>query len=339
MLCVVFAILIFIGVGFRLTGYLQEAANGRFDAEVLWTLIALRLPEFVQIVLPFSLFLAIVVTLGRVHADQEFVVLVSGGMGPVRMINWLLGIVVPCSIVVGVLSLQVTPRASASVIELVADQAITSEISAIVPGEFRMFSSGRRTIYAEAINRETRTLSGLFFVETNESKSTVVVAETAQIRIGTLPGERLLVLANGRRYEGIPGHRSYRIVGFEELAIRLELEEALPMDLELESRPTWDLDLGKSDDAQELHWRIALPIVTLIGCLFAYGICRTKPRSGRFGQIVPGILAFVVYYVLLVVARQGMAQSSLLNTLGLWPVHAFVALAAIYMTMKQSRPA
>lgn len=338
-LCVVFAILIFIGVGFRLTGYLQEAANGRFDANVLWTLIALRLPEFVQIVLPFSLFLSIVVTLGRVHADQEFVVLVSGGMGPPKMIGWLLSIVVPCAFVVGLLSLQVTPRATASVVELVADQAISSEIAAIVPGKFRIFSGGRRTIYAEGIDRDTRTLSGLFYAETSRGESTIVVAKTAQIRVGTLPGERLLVLKDGRRYEGTPGKKNYRIVNFEDLALRLQLEEALPLDLELESRPTSELDLSRAEDAQELHWRIALPLVTLLGCLFAYGISRTKPRSGRFGQIVPGILVFVVYYVLLVVARQGMAQSELLNTLGLWPVHAVVGLSAIYMTIKQSRPA
>ncbi|MCY3884498.1 MAG: LPS export ABC transporter permease LptF [Gammaproteobacteria bacterium] len=338
-LCVVFAILIFIGVGFRLTGYLQEAANGRFDADVLWTLIALRLPEFVQIVLPFSLFLAIVVTLGRVHADQEFVVLVSGGMGPIKMIGWLLSIVVPCSVVVGLLSLQVTPRATSSVVGLVADQAISSEIAAIVPGKFRMFSGGSRTIYSEGIDRDSRTLSGVFYSESKDDRSTIVIARTAQIRIGSLPGERLLVLKDGRRYEGTPGKPNYRVINFEELALRLELEEALPLDLALESRPTTDLDLSVPEDAQELHWRIALPIITLVGCLFAYGISRTKPRSGRFGQIVPGILIFVSYYVLLVLARQGMAQNTILNTLGLWPVHALVGLAAIYTTIKQSRPA
>lgn len=336
---VVFAILIFIGVGFRLTGYLQEAASGRFDADVLWRLIGLRLPEFVQIVLPFSLFLAIVVTFGRIHADQEFVVLLAGGAGPVHMLSWTFSVVVPCALLVGVLSLEVTPKSTASVVELVADQAISSEIAAIVPGQFRMFSGGRRTIYAERIDRDTRTLSGMFYAENRGDLTVTVVAEEAQIRVGSEPGERLLVLLRGRRFEGVPGAYDYRVVSFEELALRLELEEALPIDLALESRPTSNLDRAKAEDAQEFQWRLGLPIMTLVSGLLAYGISRTRPRSGRFGQIVPGILIFVGYYVLLVLARQGMGQSDFMMKLGLWPVHALVGSFAVVWTLKQSRPA
>lgn len=336
---VVFAILIFVGVGFRLTGYLQEAASGRFDADVLWTLIGLRLPEFVQIVLPFALFLAIVVTYGRIHADQEFVVLLAGGAGPLHMVSWTFSVAVPCALLVGVLSLGVTPKSTSSVVELIADQAISSEIAAIVPGQFRIFSGGRRTIYAERIDRDTRTLSGLFYAENRDEVTITVTAEEAQIRVGSQPGERLLVLLRGTRYEGIPGSNDYRVIGFEELALRLELEEALPIDLALESKPTNDLDTTKIEDAQEFQWRLALPIMTLVTGLLAYGISRTRPRSGRFGQIVPGILTFVAYYVLLVVARQGMAQDSLLMAMGLWPVHGVVGSFAIAWTLKQSRPA
>ena len=149
----------------------------------------------------------------------------------------------------------------------------------------------------------------------------------------------MLILKRGNRYEGRPGFKTYRVIEFEELALRLELEEALPLDLELESRPTAELNLKQLEDAQEFNWRWSLPIMTLISGLFAYGISRTKPRSGRFGQIVPGILTFVGYYVLLVFARQLMTQGPLFEALGLWFVHVIVGFAAILWTLKQSRPA
>ncbi len=338
-LAVVFAILIFVGVGFRFTGYLQEAATGRFDASVLWSLIGLRLPEFVQLVLPFSLFLAIVVTLGRVHADQEYVVLVSGGASPLRLIGWIATLVVPCAVVVGLLSLLVTPHSSRAFVQLIADQAISSEIAAIVPGEFRNFSKGTRTIYAEKIDRESRTLGGLFFAETKNDKTTTVTAEQAQIHVGADPAERILVLMNGKRFEGTPGQRDYRVVGFDELSLRLDLDAPLRVALNIETRPTNELDINNVEDAQELHWRWSLPVMTLVSGLFAFAISRTRPRSGRFGQIVPGILIFVSYYVLLVLAQHAMAESEILAKLGLWHVHLLVAVTASYWTYRQSRPA
>ena len=338
-LAVVFAILIFLGVGVRLTGYLQDAAGGRFPPEVLWTLIALRLPEFVQIVLPFSLFLAILVTFGRIHADQEYVVLLSGGAGPLNVIRWTFCIVVPCCLVVGFFSLHVTPIARTSFVDLIADQYVSSEIAAIVPGEFRIFSKGNRNLYAKDVDQATRTLSDLFYVETNDNKIVTVNAEHARIRLGSEPGERILELENGRRYEGIPGNKDYRVIAFDELSLRLALDGPLPNELDFESRRTNELDLDQVADAQEFHWRLALPIMTLVGGLFAFGISRTRPRSGRFGQIVPGILVFVLYYVLLVFARQAMTQSHLFSVLGLWPIHGVFLAAALYWVYRQSRPA
>ena len=67
----VFMLLICVGLGGRFVGLLQDAAGGRYSAEAVWWLIGLRIPTFLQLIAPFSLFLALVITFGRLHADQE----------------------------------------------------------------------------------------------------------------------------------------------------------------------------------------------------------------------------------------------------------------------------
>ena len=57
--------LLLVAVGGRFIGYLQEAAMGKFTGTTVLTIMALRLPEFVQQVAPFAIYVAIVLTMGR----------------------------------------------------------------------------------------------------------------------------------------------------------------------------------------------------------------------------------------------------------------------------------
>ena len=73
---VVGLVLLLIGLGGRFIGYLQDAALGKYAADVLFTLMVYRLPEFLQLILPFALFLAVLLTFSRWYADSEMTVLI-----------------------------------------------------------------------------------------------------------------------------------------------------------------------------------------------------------------------------------------------------------------------
>ena len=47
----------------------------------LFLVMAFRMPEFLQMILPLSLYIAILLVLGRMHMDNEMVVLRAGGQG------------------------------------------------------------------------------------------------------------------------------------------------------------------------------------------------------------------------------------------------------------------
>jgi lipopolysaccharide export system permease protein len=89
----------------------------------------------------------------------------------------------------------------------------------------------------------------------------------------------------------------------------------------------------------ELHWRYALPLLTLVGMCLAVGLARVKPRQGRFARVVPGILVFVSYYLLLVMMQNAMRSGSWPQSLGLWPVHGLFALIALAFIRAVARPA
>ena len=334
----VFMLLMLISIAARFTGYLQEAASGKFTADVLWSLMSLRLPEFVQLTLPFSLVIAVIVTFGRLHADQEFVVMVMGGTSILRLVGWLCTVVVPVATLVGILSLVVTPSSRQVFVDLLENIAVSHEFDLVRAGEFRNFSDDTRTIYVDVVDRDARILHGVFLFESRETADVTVIAKSATFLVDSETGHRLLRLHAGVRYEGTPGQTNYRIVDFEELSLRLDLSQELDIPVEVEALPTRELDRSIGEHAQQLDWRISLPIMTFVSGLLAFALSRTRPRSGRFGQVIPGVLAFVCYYLLLVIVQQGLSESSGLSSVVLYASHLLVFVVAATLIHRQLKP-
>ena len=335
---VVFAILLILSLGGRFTGYLQEAASGRISADGLWYLMLLRLPDFIQLVIPFSVLVSVLLTVGRLHADQEFIVLAMAHVGPARVVLWMATIAIPLSILVGYLSLIVGPNAHSAFVGELINQKVLSEFDVVIPGEFRVFSDGTRATYIEDVDREKKEIFGLFLNESKGDQRKSVVATKARYQIDPKTGDKFLELTNGRRYVGEPGTHEYRILEFERLKQRIEVEEK-PASVDQPSAvATLELRLEKPIEAVEWHWRLALPIVTLMMAYCGLAIAKVPPRSGRFGKVVPGMILFIAYYVLILVVQNFQLERPELMVFGLWPVHVLFLLFGTYMVRRSWLP-
>ena len=333
----VFALLLVVGLGGRFIGFVQEAAIGRFTAAALWQLLALRVPEFVQVTAPFALFLALLLTFGRLHAEREFVALVSGGASPARLVGYLLATAVPVAAAVAVLSLTVTPQARQLYAELSLAQLFDSEVDAVVPGAFHVHDDGRRVTYAQTVDREANRLAGVFMAERKGAVDITVWAESGRQHRLPATGSRFLELENGVRYEGAPGESGYRVVAFQRLGQRLEREPPLPK-VDVRTFPTMALDASDPRQRAERQARIAMPLMTVVAALLAFGIARPRPRAGRFAKLLPGIGVFVAYYLLLAFTQDAVAEGTVPALLG-WGVHGIMLALAGWLIRRGIRPA
>ena len=334
----VFALLLIVGLSARFIGFLQGAADGRFTAEALWLLLALRIPEFVQVTAPFALFLAIVLTFGRLHAEREYAVLATAGASPARFVGWFLVLVVPVAALVAFFSLVATPEARKLYAELSLAQLVDSELDALVPGAFHTHDGGRRVSYAQAVDRETNRLDGVFLAERQGPVDVTIWAESGRAHRHPTTHSRFLELTNGVRYEGRPGEPGYRVVEFAKLGQRLEREAPVPL-ADVRSFETTALHFEDPKRAAELHGRLAWPLMTVIGALAGFGMARPAPRAGRFARTLPAVVLFVAYYLALVFAQDGVAEGVLPALLGLWFVHALMLVVAVWLIRTGTRPA
>ena len=322
-------VLLIVAVGGRFIGYLQDAAAGKYAAEGLFTIMRLRIPGFLQLLLPFAFYIAVLLTFGRLYADQEMAVLHTGGASPVRLLRWIALPVVVLTSVVAYLTLEVTPTSNALLQSFILEQRTRAEFETVTPGVFSLFDRGRRVTYAERISPDRQTLHNVFISEFPPDEPVVTVwAERGNQYVDEQTGSRFLVLEKGHRYHGTIGSKDYRVIEFERLGQRIVVEPARARGLTAENDATLDL-IGRGDAkaAAELHWRIGLPIFCVVSVLVAVGIARVKPRQGRFAKVVPGMLLLLGYFFALIGNQNALLEANWPPLLGLWIVHlAFLAI-------------
>ena len=334
------AVLLAVTVGGRFISYLQEAALGKYTADSIVRILLYRLPGFLQLLLPFAWFLAVLLTLGRLHAEQEFEVLKGGGVGPACLLRWLGPPAVLVSVLVGYFSLMLAPDSDRRLSEFLREEQANAEFRVMTPGIFNAYYRGQRVTYAGAVDKKSGVLKDVFMAEFKPGERPVTIrAAEGGLQIDPETGARYLVLVDGRRYVGTPGELDYHVVSFQRLKQHLE-EGRRPRALSIEARSTAELRSRADPDARaELHFRLALPLVVLVAGLMAVGVSRTKPRQGRFARVLPGLGLFVLYYAALVFNRNAIASGQLPPDLGMWLVHGLFLILGLVLLKSSFLPA
>ena len=252
---------------------------------------------------------------------------VVGPAGVYRPLLWLL---VPLAAGVAFLSIEVGPRALTAVDRIGAEARREADLASIEPGRFTVFGADSAVVYGERVSAEG-VMENVFLQRRLATGGIeVVVAERGEQVESDDPDTRYLVLHDGRRYEGTPGTTEFRVVEFAEHGIPYQLPKLEPIDPEPRQMAVTAL-LRSNDifDVAELHWRLGVPISTVLLGFLAVPLSRSRPREGRYGRLAIGLLVFIIYFNMLSAARSWLEQGSVPAELGLWWVHAGMVLFTV----------
>jgi len=335
MLAVTFVLLLVFMSG-RFIKYLAKAASGGISPDILFSIMAYRLPGFLELILPLGFFIGILLAYGRMYLESEMTVLHACGYSNRRLLAVTLGFSCGVSLLVGSMSLFFTPLGMQKVELLLFEQSKMTEFEMLFPGKFQSFKSGASVTYTEGLSEDKKTMFNVFISEKSKKNNSLnlVYAESGTQRIDEQTGERFLELHNGTSYEGRPGELDYQVVGFESYGVLIEEkneEQGSVKDEAISTQALWestDLELKAL-----LQWRISLPLLVPIVTLLAVSVSRVNPRQGRFFHLFPAMMIYVAYLGLLIVARKSLGKGELPEWFGLWGVHLiFLMLSLALLT-------
>lgn len=334
-LSAVSGVLLVIIMSGRFIRYLAQAAQGMLEPGILLAIIGLRIPGFLQLILPLGLFLGILLAYGRLYLDSEMTVLSATGMSNRRLLAYSLWPALLVALATGVLSLYLAPLGTAKVSQLLNDQQSMTEFDTLVAGRFQSIKGGNRVTYTEEMSEERDQLSGVFISEkktNSEGKDngiTVLVAQTGH-QVIQPDGARYLVLKDGYRFDGTPGQADYRAIQYNTYGVLLPRPEAAEEISRREAIPSSDL-WGSEDLTQrvELQWRLSIPLLVFVVTLLAVPLAKVNPRQGRFLKLLPAILLYMAYLGLLIAMRGKLDKGQAAYTL--WLVHGVFALLGLLL--------
>ena len=324
-------IVLVISMGWRFNGYLNEAARGIWTKDVLFLIMIFRLPDFLELILPISFFLALLLAYGRLYVDSEMTVLQACGLSTARLIEMTLALSVVVMVATAVTTMWLKPAGEGKVEKIYTGQHNLTEFDTLVPGRFQKISSGRRVTYTEKVDKDG-TLHNLFINEYKNSrflgpKDVITVDAQSGDAIVDPDGNRFLVLRNGTRYSGKPGDRDYRVIKYEEYGQLVAKDTRSYHYGWVSAVPTRELMEDASPaHISELNWRISIILMVPLIAIMAIPLSRVNPRQGRFTRLVPGMLLCFIYIVSLSAGRAAIEKGQLPAWLGLWWVHGIFAM-------------
>lgn len=330
------AVLLLIIMSGRFVRYLADAAAGKLDAGVLLTLMGLRLPTFLELILPLGMFIGILLAYGRLYVDSEMTVLQACGMSEKRLVGYTLATGLLVALVVSFFSLYIGPKGVQASELLLVEQRSRTEFETLKPARFHKLSSHEGVSYAQSVSEDKRQLQNVFLAGAAESVDgfSLITAKTGETLVDQVSGKRYLVLTDGHQYRGRPGELQYEVIDFSRYS------QYVP-EPEYEARPKKEtdgmttLELWRSSDPKAnaaLQWRLSIPFLVIVIALLAVPLSRTQPRKGRYVKMVPAILLYIFYLVFANAARGMLEEGRAPTPWLLWIVHgAFLALAILLL--------
>jgi lipopolysaccharide export system permease protein len=309
---------------------LGDVAKDKLPKDAVFQIIGLTAVQYMTVLVPIALFLSIMLALGRLYSDSEMPAMMACRVGPSGIYRPLLWLMVPLVAGVAWLAMEVAPKALTAIDRVGVEARRQADLASIEPGKFTSVGGNAAVVYAERV-ASAGVLEKVFLQSRQDDGVVeVVIAERGLQRESADPNTRFFVLQNGRRYSGVPGTPNFSVMEFGEHGIPYQLPGVSEPASEPRSMPTLEL-LGSRDrkETAELHWRIGIPLSTLILAVFAVPLSRSQPRQGRYGRIAVGLLVFIIYFNLLSVGKAWLEQGSVPPAVGIWWVHALMLGAAL----------
>lgn len=328
----VFTTLFTITVTFMLIRILGEAAGGKVASRDVLILIGFTSLDYFPILLILTGFISVLLVVTRAYQESEMVVWFASGLSLTRWIKPILSFGIPLMLLVGTLSMVVSPWANEQKLEVRNRYEKREDISKVAPGKFQESRGGGRVSFVEEVSGDLSKVQNIFTSSQKDGRTSVIVAKEGKIEIDE-HGDRFLVMSQGRRYDGLPTEGDFQMMQFEKYSVLVSTQskldadnrsaKALPLMTLLENpNPTRD---------GELLWRVSLPFMGLLLMLLAIPLGYVNPRVGRSANLIAALIFVSINITMLNMLQMAVVNGRLSFWRASWPMHFLVGtLVAIF---------
>lgn len=330
-------VLLLVGLGGLFTDLVGEIAAGKVPPGLLLSQLGLRIVRFLPLLLPLSLFLGLLLAIGRLYADSEMAVLSGVGLGPQRLWRPIAALVLPVVVVIAVTTFWLAPWSAERAQKSLDDASRSFLVAGLEPGRFVELPGRAGILYVGDLTPDGTRFKQLFVQTEREGRLDVITARQGQL---TLEGrtQRYLNLTDGFRVEGAFGAKDFRMMRFASNEIRVPDRDSSRKPDDYSGHRTWALLSDSRPAAKaELHWRIGTVLFALALGVMAMPLGRSQPRQPQYGLLLFAVLVYLLGMLLLIIGTGLLSSGKLPAVLGLWWLHLPLFSLAIWLFWRDGR--
>ena len=324
------AVLVAIFLTFSLTRFLIDANAGLLHSSEVIQLTFLKSLISLEILLPLSLYLGVMIGLGRLYSDSEIYAMRANGISEMRLLRPIIRFALLLAVLSALFSVFVRPWAYAQSFWIKAQAEASTEVDRIQAARFYTFGDSGRTVFIKGLSENGTELDQVFIRMRKNDDLQVITSGAGHMKLEVRPGYHRLILKDANVYKRVVDGPDV----FAELStfsLWIPAAEADPVGYKTKSTSTFELrDSGNSEDLAEFQWRMSTPLSTLLLILLAIPLSRSRPRQGRYARMLAAIVIYSVYFNLLDVSRTWVESGT---SAGIWWVPALLGLlvASLYV--------
>ena len=323
----------------KLVRILGAAVDGDIPTNLVLSLLGLGVPEMAQLILPLSLFLGLLMTLGKLYTESEITVMHACGLSKAVLIKAAMVLALFTGIVAAVNVMWAGPWSSRHQDEVLAEAKANPGMAALAQGQFQQSTDGNAVLFIEGVNGAS--FHDVFLAQLRpkgSARPSVVVADSGQLS-QRKDGSQVVTLNQGTRFEGTAMLRDFRITDFKnyQAIIGHQAVAADPTDTEQMSMSTlWNTDNNRA--RAELHWRLTLVLTVFIMALMVVPLSVVNPRQGRVLSMLPAMLLYLVFFLLQTSLKSNAGKGKLDPAVWMWAVNLLYIALAVALNLWDTVP-
>lgn len=126
--------------------------DGDIPTNLVLSLLGLGIPEMAQLILPLSLFLGLLMTLGKLYTESEITVMHACGLSKAVLIKAAMILALFTGAVAAVNVMWAGPWSSRHQDEVLAEAKANPGMAALARGQFQQASDGNAVMFIESVN-------------------------------------------------------------------------------------------------------------------------------------------------------------------------------------------
>lgn len=318
----------------KLIQLLSLVATGSVNPRAIAIAVGMAVPYILQVILPLSLFLAILLTYRRLSSRNEIVAMQVCGLGQLGLLMTVLLAASATTLLAAGNLMWAGPKLYQCGLRAMQESQANFGFALASKGEFNSFAGGKWVFFIG--DAQKNNFTDLFLAHGTPTRAdfTIMVAREGSVCKNQHEDE-LLLLKDGASYRWQGEPKKFQTMNFENY--QAVIGHSVPSQARpvLEAQDLCSLLSSKDPKAfLELHWRLASLISIPLLAMLALPLSLVHKREERGASLFLALILYLIYFLLQGLIHSNINKDNLVSPLGFWLVNLGYLILALFFNYR-----